>query len=207
MVHFIQQPGGTFHPKLYLFTSKGNKWELIVGSANFTTEAFSRNTEACILLSNKDSNSTELYSDALELVEETFAKGKTYKKSDLERYRRVWKNQRQKLKSLSGQYGSKKTVQKPIHEVETVNRNWKEYMRHVETESCYVEIPRAHRFAQKPVRIASERTYNVLDFLRNVRPASSLSPHKKNTHTRYEAPVQQRIFEPIGDVPLDKIDS
>jgi len=127
-VRFIQQPEGTFHPKLYLFTDKTNKWELIIGSANFTTEAFSRNTEASLLITHKDSNSTDTYNKAIKLVDQTFWDGKTYNKTDLDKYRTTWKNHRQKIKSLSGQYGSKKRKPKPIHEVPMMNRSWDEFM-------------------------------------------------------------------------------
>jgi HKD family nuclease len=57
-VKFIKQPEGTFHPKLYLFYDSDSKWELIIGSANFTKQAFSRNTETSILFTSKDSDST-----------------------------------------------------------------------------------------------------------------------------------------------------
>ena len=109
-VHFIQQPEGTFHPKLYLFTDNSDKWEIIIGSANFTNEAFSRNTEASLLLSNKDNNSSDTFNDAIKLIEKTFANGKTFNKSDLGKYRVTWKIQRQKIKSLSGQYGSRAAI-------------------------------------------------------------------------------------------------
>jgi len=136
-VHFIQQPEGTFHPKLYLFTDNSNKWEIIVGSANFTNEAFLRNTEASILLSNKDTNSADIFANAMKLVEETFADGKTFNKSDLDKYRITWKIQRQKVKSLSGQYGSKKRKPKPIYEVPMTNRNWAEFMNEVRNDPTH----------------------------------------------------------------------
>ncbi|MBA4197181.1 MAG: hypothetical protein C0459_06455 [Chitinophaga sp.] len=136
-VRFIQQPEGTFHPKLYLFTDNSNKWELIIGSANFTNEAFSRNTEASILLSNKDNNSTDTFANAVKLVEETFADGKTFNKSDLDKYRITWKIQRQKIKSLSGQYGSKKRKPKPIYEVPMTNRSWAEFMNEVRNDPTH----------------------------------------------------------------------
>lgn len=136
-VHFIQQPEGTFHPKLYLFTDNSNKWEIIVGSANFTNEAFLRNTEASILLSNKDNNSADIFANAMKLVEETFADGKTFNKSDLDKYRITWKIQRQKVKSLSGQYGSKKRKPKPIYEVPMTNRSWAEFMNEVSNDPTH----------------------------------------------------------------------
>lgn len=136
-VHFIQQPEGTFHPKLYLFTDKNDKWEILLGSANFTTAAFSINTEASLLITHKDSNSTDTYNNAIKLVDQTFSDGKTFNKSDLEKYRIAWKNHRQKIKSLSGQYGSKKRKPKPIHEVPMMNRSWDDFMNEVRNETSH----------------------------------------------------------------------
>ena len=136
-VHFIQQPEGTFHPKLYLFTDKNDKWEILLGSANFTTAAFSSNTEASLLITHKDSNSADTYNNAIKLVDQTFSDGQTFNKSDLEKYRIAWKNHRQKIKSLSGQYGSKKRKPKPIYEVPMMNRSWDDFMNEVRNETSH----------------------------------------------------------------------
>jgi HKD family nuclease len=136
-VRFIQQPEGTFHPKLYLFTNNTNKWEIIIGSANFTYEAISHNREASILISNKDNNSTDTFTNAIKLVEKTFTESKIFNKSDLENYRIIWKIQRQKIKSLSGQYGSKKRKPKPIYEVPMANRSWAEFMNKVRNDQTH----------------------------------------------------------------------
>lgn len=133
-VRFIQQPEGTFHPKLYLFTDRINKWELIIGSANFTSEAFSRNTEANLIITHKDNNSSNTYLNAIKLVNQTFSGGITFKKTDLNEYRKTWENHRQKIKSLSGKYGSKKRNPKPIHEIRMINRSWDEFMNEVRIE-------------------------------------------------------------------------
>ena len=116
-VRFIKQPEGTFHPKLYLFIDNNEKWELIVGSANFTNEAFTRNSEASILLSFKDSNAKDILKNAKKLVEQTWNGAKVFDHQGLEKYHVIWLNHRQKIKSLSGQYGSKIRKTKPIHEV------------------------------------------------------------------------------------------
>ncbi|MEX1013725.1 MAG: phospholipase D family protein, partial [Candidatus Paceibacterota bacterium] len=132
-VRFIQQPEGTFHPKLYLFVDN-DKWELIIGSANFTNEAFTRNTEASILLSSNDKQTLNTFKSAKKLVEQTWKDANVFSKKDLESYRVTWKNHRPKIKSLSGQYGSKKRKPKPIHEVPVANRSWNEFMIQVRNE-------------------------------------------------------------------------
>lgn len=136
-VRFIQQPEGTFHPKLYLFIDKINNWELILGSANFTTAAFSKNTEASLLINHKDSDSVDIYNNAIKLVNQTFSEGKIFNKADLEKYRIAWNNQRQKIKSLSGQYGGRGRISKPIHEVPMMNRNWNEFINEVCQETSH----------------------------------------------------------------------
>lgn len=76
-VHFIQQPDGTFHPKVYLFFNNDDDWEVIIGSANFTYSAFTINSEASILISNKDSDSETILTDTKNIVEKSWKDGKT----------------------------------------------------------------------------------------------------------------------------------
>lgn len=127
-VRFIEQPNGTFHPKLYLFTDdKQSKWELIIGSANFTAEAFSRNTEACLLITQGDSNAV-IYKKAKKFISKAFKDGKIFNKKDLENYRKTWEKHMPKIESLSGTYGYKKRKPKPIHNIPVMNMNWDEFM-------------------------------------------------------------------------------
>lgn len=133
-VRFIQQPEGTFHPKFYLFSNHSNEWELIVGSANFTNEAFTRNTEASVLINNRDLSSIAVYNDAIQFVEKTWAEGTRFNWESLKQYRIIWENQKQKIKSLSGQYGGKKRNSKLIYNVPITNKNWFEFMNEVRNE-------------------------------------------------------------------------
>lgn len=135
-VRFIQQPEGTFHPKLYLFKDE-NRWEVIVGSANFTTEALKRNTEASMLISNNDADSIPVFAKAYRFVNHVWDTAKVFTPNDLKNYRVVWKNQRQKIKSLSGKYGGSKARSKPIYEVFIVNRPWEEFMLRVRAETSH----------------------------------------------------------------------
>lgn len=133
-VHFIEQPDGVFHPKTYLFYSTDTKWEVIVGSANFTDSAFTKNVEANILITSKDTDSQNILCDIKNLIEKCWTQGKTFNESDLDSYRKTWANQQTKIRSLSGNYGSNKNKSKPIHTVEVANRTWKQYVAKVKAE-------------------------------------------------------------------------
>ncbi len=133
-IKFIKQPEGTFHPKVYLFYDNDNKWELLVGSANFTNEAFSRNTEATILVKSSDNDSESVLETALSLVEQSWSEAKKFTKPELEKYRIAWKNHRPKINSLSGRYGGSKKRSKPIHEVPVINMTWEEFASKVNDE-------------------------------------------------------------------------
>lgn len=54
-VRVMPSAGGTFHPKLYLFTHAGRgDWAAVVGSPNFTNGAFTANAEIALVLSGSD---------------------------------------------------------------------------------------------------------------------------------------------------------
>lgn len=127
-IKFIKQPEGTFHPKLYLFFDNDNKWELIVGSANFTNEAFTRNTEATILIKNNDNNSGRILETAFILIEKSWKEAKRFSKLELENYRIAWKNLRPKINSLSGRYGGSIKTNKLIHEITVTNMTWRDFI-------------------------------------------------------------------------------
>ncbi len=133
-VRFIMQPSGTFHPKLYLFYNSNNDWEILVGSANFTSAAFSLNTEATILLNSKGDNSGEILKSAFKLIDESWANAKNVSNTELEHYRIAWKNHKPKVDSLLGQYGSSKKVRKPLHQAPIATMTWREFIRKVNNE-------------------------------------------------------------------------
>lgn len=136
-VRFIEQPQGTFHPKLYLFKNSEDDWTLIVGSANFTGQAFSKNTEASLMVTQGDTNAGKILSDAQKLVDNTFSEGKVYNNVDYDKYYRTWKRHRPKLNSLSGQYASEQKVPKPVHNVSIMNKSWDEYMAQVNEDTIH----------------------------------------------------------------------
>lgn len=131
-VKFIEQPQGTFHPKLFLFYNSNKDWKLIIGSANFTKSAFTKNTEISTLITPQDLNSDKVLENAFTFIEKTWNEAKYFSKDDLENYKTVWKNQKPKLNSLSGNYGNlKKRTNKPVHLSSIVNMKWEDFIKNV----------------------------------------------------------------------------
>ncbi|EDK0589265.1 hypothetical protein GFW53_19455, partial [Salmonella enterica] len=44
-VRFILKTDGIYHPKVYLFSNEDGSWECLIGSANFTASALTKNLE------------------------------------------------------------------------------------------------------------------------------------------------------------------
>lgn len=112
-VRFILQPSGVFHPKLYFF-SKGNTWEALIGSPNFTSPAFERNSEAAIIVSSNDSDSLTTRERILQAIDSYWHEAQAVTSQLAADYRRLWQLQQGNLRRLSGTYGSSKTRTSPI---------------------------------------------------------------------------------------------
>lgn len=130
---FIQQPAGTFHPKVYVFYNSDSDWEILLGSANFTKEGFSNNTEATVLMSSQFETIKTL-KDSLKMIEISWKIGKTFTRSDLDNYIKIWQTQQSKLKSLSGKYAGEKPSSQPLHLSKVATRTWQQFMFQVRTE-------------------------------------------------------------------------
>lgn len=131
-VKFIKQPQGTFHPKLYLFYNTISKWELIIGSANFTKQAFSKNTEASILISSEDTDSISILKQSKELIETCWTNSNYFDEQELKNYRIMWAIQRPKINSLSGSFGKEEL--KPFHQIPFMVLNWNQFIEKIKRE-------------------------------------------------------------------------
>jgi len=136
-VHFIEQPDGTFHPKIYLFFNDPKHWKIIMGSANFTHGAFAKNTEASVLITSDDNDSPAIFKSTMKLIRKSWKAGKVFGKESLEKYRGTWRIQRPKIKSLSGHYGTDDKTPKPIYNIGIVNRTWESFMRDVTNDKTH----------------------------------------------------------------------
>lgn len=144
-VRFIKQPDGTFHPKLYLFYDNADSWELLIGSGNFTSEAFTVNTEAAVLVTSEDPKSGALLKQAQKVLQRSWDLAHPFGKRELDAYRTMWKNHRAQLNSLSGRYHARRhetrkegqrasRVARPIVEAPVAVMPWVTFMQKVRKE-------------------------------------------------------------------------
>lgn len=143
-VKYIKQPEGTFHPKLFLFYNNDGDWELIIGSANFTNAAFTINTEISSLIKSTDFNASEVLKQVFSIINTTWGESKSFDEDELNDYRLIWKNNRPKINSLSGSYGSHNfnKKNKPIYLVPVAKMDWQEFMNKVYNDKHHSLISR-----------------------------------------------------------------
>ncbi|MBK9144440.1 MAG: NgoFVII family restriction endonuclease [Candidatus Melainabacteria bacterium] len=103
-VRFVLNPEGVFHPKLYLFEHGDDSWDCIVGSSNFTKNAFSRNYEVSVHFDSSDVEDRDVYEQIDACLNHCFSNGKTFNENSLAEYRSIWKRQQPRLGKLAGHY-------------------------------------------------------------------------------------------------------
>jgi len=134
-VRFVLQPAGVFHPKVYLF-HKGKAWTLIVGSANFTQGALTKNSEVMVEICNADVADDVIKTDTAGLIQRYWKSAAMVIEADVERYRLLHSVQRQRLQKLSGTYGSTKTSKNPIQS-DVMSMSWSQYMTRVRQDKAH----------------------------------------------------------------------
>ncbi|HEJ3685338.1 phospholipase D family protein [Pseudomonas aeruginosa] len=122
-VQFVLQPSGVFHPKLYLFWSD-DRWEAIIGSANFTAGALGKNTELCTLISDGDGlDLAELQA----VISGYGTHARTINSVDAQRYRSMREARRPELDKLKDQYGAR-PASKDALESRVMSLDWPAYL-------------------------------------------------------------------------------
>ena len=129
-VRFIEQTNGTYHPKLYLFRNSATDWELLIGSANYTSSAFSNNTEACVLICSSDKSESDFYERIVEFIHEQWSTGKILTKEYVTEYAK----RKRKVKIYIPKLPSKGS-RRPVFE-----KTWKEYLGELKQEDYKVRI-------------------------------------------------------------------
>lgn len=129
-VHFVMQPSGVFHPKLYFFRT-GSKWEAIIGSANMTNGAFTVNNEMNVHLTDKDDADGSTLEQIINQLSEYHDLGISVSDGYVHTYSVYQKKQKSKLDKLSGQYGSTKTT-KLLFDSVVMQMGWSDYVERVQ---------------------------------------------------------------------------
>ena len=97
-VRFVLQPQGIFHPKAYLFWSK-KSWDMLVGSANLTSGALSKNSELMLHVSGDTPSDVQM--GLQRQIEEYWERAKVVTAKSEATYRQSWRVQQPVLKSVS----------------------------------------------------------------------------------------------------------
>ncbi|GAP76975.1 hypothetical protein W04_3554 [Pseudoalteromonas sp. SW0106-04] len=121
---FVLQPEGVFHPKAFLFWSD-NKWELLIGSANLTKGALSKNSELLVHITSHDA-SPEMKYTAEQIIEEFWSEGEVVTREKAVAYRAIWQTQQRTLKRISGTYRQSRQSTSPINTA-IMTMPWNEY--------------------------------------------------------------------------------
>ena len=87
-VKFILKPNGIYHPKAYLFENTKSDWECLIGSANFTNSALSKNDEIVIHICSTDVGSQSIYESIHEAVEKYWENAESIDHEQYNNYRK-----------------------------------------------------------------------------------------------------------------------
>ena len=153
-VKFVVQPKGVFHPKVYLFWDE-EKWEAIVGSANFTAGAMGENTELSTLLSGKDGDHFEKLRSLISGYSED---ARIVTKEDAVKYRALWKTKQMQLKKITDEYGGKELT---AIDSRVLSMDWNAFL-------VEIKKDKNHSFAQR------------LGMLERIQTAFRSTPHFKD---------------------------
>lgn len=123
-VKFVLQPQGVFHPKVYLFWSKGI-WDILIGSANLTASAMNNNSELMIHIPSNGDEST-LDSETLDQIKEFWHMGEVVTDESVAKYRALWAAQQPALKRISGSYSGEGRSKSPVH-TEIMSMSWESF--------------------------------------------------------------------------------
>ncbi|OBT00493.1 hypothetical protein A9257_07370 [Vibrio cyclitrophicus] len=104
-VKFILKTDGIFHPKVYLFSKENGDWECLIGSANFTTSALTKNYELMAHVKSTDQDSQNVFNDVLNTINMYWSDAQPMTQNDADKYKNIWEKNKQNLDSLEGNYG------------------------------------------------------------------------------------------------------
>lgn len=125
-VNFILNSSGIFHPKFYLFVNNQNDWECLIGSANLTKSALSKNSEVVLHVESSDNTDNNIYESLRDTINEYWENAEPMTSEEYHNYKNIWKLNSRKIKSLEGSYGGLKK-HKTLIESDIFSTDWNSY--------------------------------------------------------------------------------
>ncbi|SDP61258.1 phospholipase D family protein [Desulforhopalus singaporensis] len=135
-VKFILKTSGVYHPKAYLFYNSPEDWECIIGSANFTESALSKNSEIVVHLKSSDPYATSVYETLTATINNYWEKSESVDKNFYKNYINVWKKNQKKVKKLSEQYG-RNNSNKPLVKSKLFTLTWDKYFKQIKNDKFH----------------------------------------------------------------------
>lgn len=129
-VRFILKTDGIYHPKVYLFSKENGDWECLIGSANFTTSALSKNYELMAHIISEDQCSKDVFTDVLESINTFWSDARKMTNNEITNYKNIWEKNRQKLDSLKGIYGGLQSKEDIVCS-NIYSHQWAQYFRSI----------------------------------------------------------------------------
>ena len=186
---------GVFHPKVYLFSNNASSWEAIIGSANFTKSAFTRNVECSVLISSADNSEDLTYLQFFEQIEGLWKDATRISESTLTSYRCRWIANRKRLKAVAGHNGE--NIRKAgIYDCELLNLGWPEYFNRIKNEQPTTRFNDRLKLLQHTRNIFNDKL-SLVDM--------TLDERKRVCGTAVEDDIKWRLFgSMVGVVRLKK---
>lgn len=129
-VRFIDKKNGTFHPKLYLFKNSDADWAVMIGSANFTSSAYSNNSETMLLATSADKSSLTVLESITEFININWKSAEILSYEFIEAYKKNKKAVVEKIPPLPSQ-GRRKP---------TFDKSWKDYLSDLKKENYKLRL-------------------------------------------------------------------
>lgn len=129
-VKFMKDSSELFHPKFYLFETTASDWSCVIGSANFTAAAFSKNAEACLLFDASDDQSGTTKQALDKTLARYWKSAGSFEPEELKQYRSLWQLFRQRRKGMAGDFNDNKRGKPPLL-TPLLKMRWSEYYQRV----------------------------------------------------------------------------
>lgn len=135
-VRVIYETGDVFHPKMYYFKFN-DRWECLVGSANFTNGAMTKNHEVLISFSSDDVNVDNTEQDIWIAIKKWFDEGHIIDHDYLSKYKNHYESKKDLLNALSTSKTSDR--QSNFYNSEIFNCSWNDYFTKILNDDAHGE--------------------------------------------------------------------